>query len=217
MHQREFPFGLLPRGDQLVFGTLLLFDPLDGSSNADVNVAVGSIFSVLRCPDGVTAPDEGCFLQTGRAQVAAGFATYGPSTILVLTVGDGAHGFSLDPYMSSFVLTHPNIRIPEDTSEFAINVSNMRRWEPPVKRYIEECLAGKEGPRGKDFNMRWLASLVAETYRILTRGGVFLYPRDSRKGYGDGRLRLIYEANPKYKGTNKPFIQKIIVIGAVWW
>ncbi len=178
-----------PRGEYL-----LLFDPLDGSSNIDVNIPVGTIFSVLRCPKGVTDPDEECFLQTGRAQVAAGFATYGPSTILVLTVGDGAHGFSLDPYMSSFVLTHPNIRIPADTSEFAINVSNMRRWEPPVKRYIDECLAGKDGPRGKDFNMRWVASMVADVFRVLSRGGIFMYPRDTKNK--EGRLRLMYEANP---------------------
>ena len=178
-----------PRGEYL-----LLFDPLDGSSNIDVNIPVGTIFSVLRCPERVAQPDEACFLQTGRAQVAAGFATYGPSTILVLTVGDGAHGFTLDPYMSSFVLTHPDIRIPQDTSEFAINVSNMRRWEPPVKRYIDECLAGKDGPRGKDFNMRWVASMVADVFRVLSRGGIFMYPRDAKNK--DGRLRLMYEANP---------------------
>jgi fructose-1,6-bisphosphatase I len=178
-----------PRGEYL-----LLFDPLDGSSNIDVNIPVGTIFSVLRCPKGVADPDEECFLQSGRAQVAAGFATYGPSTILVLTVGDGAHAFSLDPYMSSFVLTHPNIRIPEDTSEFAINVSNMRRWEPPVKRYIDECLAGKDGPRGKDFNMRCVASMVADVFRVLSRGGIFMYPRDTKNK--EGRLRLMYEANP---------------------
>jgi fructose-1,6-bisphosphatase I len=178
-----------PRGEYL-----LLFDPLDGSSNIDVNISVGTIFSVLRCPQGVTQPDEGCFLQTGRAQVAAGFATYGPSTILVLTVGDGTHGFTLDPYASSFVLTHPNIRLPEDTAEFAINMSNMRRWEAPVKRYIDECLAGKDGPRGKDFNMRWVASMVADVFRVLSRGGIFLYPRDAKNK--EGRLRLMYEANP---------------------
>src|SRR5687767_11054282 len=178
-----------PRGEYL-----LLFDPLDGSSNIDVNIPVGTIFSVLRCPERAEQPDEACFLQTGRAQVAAGFATYGPSTILVLSVGDGAHGFTLDPYASSFVLTHPDIRIPADTSEFAINVSNMRRWEPPVKRYIDECLAGKDGPRGKDFNMRWVASMVADVFRVLSRGGIFMYPRDAKNK--DGRLRLMYEANP---------------------
>ena len=149
---------------------------------------------MLRCPKGVSEPDEKAFLQPGRTQVAAGFAVYGPSTLLVLTVGDGTHGFTLDPYMGSFVLTHADIRIPADTAEFAINVSNMRRWEPPVKRYIDECLAGKDGPRGKDFNMRWVASMVADVFRVLSRGGIFMYPRDAR--YKDGRLRLMYEANP---------------------
>ena len=176
----------------------VLFDPLDGSSNIDVNVSVGTIFSVLRCPKaasgGYCEADAKAFLQPGTAQVAAGFAVYGPTTMLVLTVGDGAHGFTLDPYMSSFALTHPDIRIPADTAEFAINVSNMRRWEPPVKRYIDECLAGKDGPRGKDFNMRWVASMVADVFRVLSRGGIFMYPRDSK--HKDGRLRLMYEANP---------------------
>jgi fructose-1,6-bisphosphatase I len=178
-----------PKGEYL-----LLFDPLDGSSNIDVNVSIGTIFSVLRCPKGVTEPDEKAFLQPGRSQVAAGFAVYGPSTLLVLTVGDGAYGFTLDPYLGSFVLTHPEIRIPADTSEFAINVSNMRRWEAPVKRYIDECLAGKDGPRGRDFNMRWVASMVADVFRVLSRGGIFMYPRDAK--HRDGRLRLMYEANP---------------------
>jgi len=178
-----------PKGEYL-----LLFDPLDGSSNIDVNISVGTIFSVLRCPKGLDEPGESAFLQPGRTQVAAGFAVYGPSTLLLLTVGDGTHGFTLDPYMGSFVLTHPGIRIPEDTAEFAINVSNMRRWESPVKRYIEECLAGKDGLRGKDFNMRWVASMVADVFRVLSRGGIFMYPRDAR--YKDGRLRLMYEANP---------------------
>jgi fructose-1,6-bisphosphatase I len=177
-----------PRGEYL-----LLFDPLDGSSNIDVNISVGTIFSVLRCPKGVE-PDEKVFLQPGREQVAAGFAVYGPTTQLVITVGDGAHGFTLDRETYTFVLTHENIRIPEDTAEFAINTSNMRRWEAPVKRYIDECLAGKDGPRGKDFNMRWVASMVADVYRVLSRGGIFMYPRDSKNK--DGRLRMMYEANP---------------------
>ena len=178
-----------PRG-----GFLLLFDPLDGSSNIDVNVSIGTIFSVLRCPEGVEEPDEKAFLQPGTSQVAAGFAVYGPSTLLVLTVGNGVAGFTLDRELGSWVLTQPKIEIPEDTGEFAINVSNMRNWEPPVKRYIDECLAGKTGPRGKDFNMRWVASMVADVYRILSRGGIFMYPRDAR--HKDGRLRLMYEANP---------------------
>ena len=182
-----------PRGEYL-----LLFDPLDGSSNIDVNISVGTIFSVLRCPknqDGSYCdPNEKAFLQAGRHQVAAGFAVYGPTTVFVITVGDGAHGFTLDRETYTFVLTHPDIRIPEDTQEFAINMSNSRRWEPPVKRYIDECLAGKDGPRGKDFNMRWVASMVADVFRVLSRGGIFMYPRDAR--YQEGRLRLMYEANP---------------------
>jgi fructose-1,6-bisphosphatase I len=177
---------------------LLLIDPLDGSSNIDVNISVGTIFSVLRCPKTAEGkycePEEGAFLQRGRNQVAAGFAVYGPTTVLVLTVGDGAHAFTLDRETYTFVQTHPDIRIPEDTQEFAINASNMRRWEPPVKRYIDECLAGSDGARGKDFNMRWVASMVADVFRTLTRGGIFMYPRDSKNK--DGRLRLMYEANP---------------------
>jgi fructose-1,6-bisphosphatase I len=177
---------------------LLLIDPLDGSSNIDVNISVGTIFSVLKCPKTAEGkfcePDEGAFLQSGRNQVAAGFAVYGPTTVLVITVGDGVYGFTLDRETYTFVLTHPEIRIPEDTQEFAINTSNARRWEPPVKRYIDECLAGKEGPRGKDFNMRWVASMVADVFRVLCRGGIFMYPRDAKNK--DGRLRLMYEANP---------------------
>ncbi len=182
-----------PKGEYL-----LLFDPLDGSSNINVNISVGTIFSVLRCPkmaDGsLCEPNEAAFLQPGRTQVAAGFAVYGPTTVLVLTLGDGAHAFTLDRETYTFVLTHPDIRIPADTAEFAINISNQRRWEPPVKRYIEECLAGKDGPRGKDFNMRWVASMVADVFRVLSRGGIFMYPRDTKNK--DGRLRLMYEANP---------------------
>ncbi len=173
---------------------LLTYDPLDGSSNIDVNVSVGTIFSVLRCPEGVTDPDEKAFLQPGVKQVAAGFAVYGPSTMLVLTVGNGVAGFTLDRDLGSWVMTQPKIEIPEDTQEFAINMSNMRNWPRPVKRYIDECLAGKTGPRGKDFNMRWVASMVADVYRILTRGGVFMYPVDAK--HTEGRLRLLYEANP---------------------
>jgi fructose-1,6-bisphosphatase I len=177
---------------------LLLFDPLDGSSNIDVNISVGTIFSVLRCPKtdsgSYCEPDEKAFLQPGRHQVAAGFAVYGPTTVLVITVGDGTHAFTLDRETYTFVLTHPDIRIPEDTQEFAINMSNQRRWEAPVRRYIEECLQGTEGPRGKDFNMRWVASMVADVFRVLSRGGIFMYPRDTKNR--DGRLRLMYEANP---------------------
>lgn len=175
---------------------LLLFDPLDGSSNVDVNVAVGSIFSILRCPDGACEPLETDFLQPGTAQLCAGYAIYGPSTMLVLTTGRGVHGFTLDREVGEFLLTHPNLRIPESASEFAINASNSRHWEAPIKRYVSECQAGAAGPRGRDFNMRWIASLVAETHRILMRGGVFMYPRDRKDLTCAGRLRLLYEANP---------------------
>ena len=175
---------------------LLAFDPLDGSSNIDINVSVGSIFSVLRAPEGVTEPIARDFLQPGAKQVCAGYAIYGPTTMLVLTFGHGVHGFTLDREIGEFIYTHPDLRVPEETSEFAINTSNSRFWEPAVKRYVDECLAGKSGPRGKDFNMRWIASLVAEAHRILLRGGVFLYPRDEREQSRSGRLRLLYEANP---------------------
>ena len=182
-----------PKGEYL-----LLFDPLDGSSNIDVNVSIGTIFSVLRMPEDDRGVDEGDFLQAGHKQVAAGYCIYGPQTTLVLTVGDGVAMFTLDREQGSFVLTQEDVRIPEDTKEFAINMSNMRHWDAPVRRYIDECLAGKEGPRGKDFNMRWVASMVADVHRILTRGGVFYYPLDAKiaaKG-GSGKLRLMYEANP---------------------
>ena len=184
-----------PRGKYM-----LVFDPLDGSSNIDVNVSVGSIFSVLRAPQEVidTKRDvvEADFLQPGAQQLAAGYAIYGPTTMLVLSVGAGVAGFTLDPNLGEFMLTHPDIRVPADTQEFAINASNSRFWEAPVKRYVDECLAGKTGPRGKDFNMRWIASMVAEAHRILMRGGVFMYPRDTKDPAKPGRLRLLYEANP---------------------
>jgi fructose-1,6-bisphosphatase I/sedoheptulose-1,7-bisphosphatase len=175
---------------------LLAFDPLDGSSNIDVNVAVGSIFSVLRAPEGAAEPAMQDFLQPGTRQVCAGYAIYGPTTMLVLTLGRGTHGFTLDREIGEFVLTHPDLAVPEETSEFAINASNARFWQPAIKRYVGECLAGKTGPRGRDFNMRWIASLVAEAHRILMRGGVFMYPRDEREASRHGRLRLLYEANP---------------------
>ncbi len=175
---------------------LLLFDPLDGSSNIDVNVSIGTIFSVLKKPEGSSGVDEKDFLQPGSQQVAAGYCVYGPQTTLVLTVGDGVAMFTLDREQGSFVLTQENVRIPEDTKEFAINMSNMRHWDAPVKRYIDECLAGKDGPRGKDFNMRWIASMVADVHRILTRGGIFMYPWDKREPEKAGKLRLMYEANP---------------------
>jgi len=174
---------------------LALFDPLDGSSNIDVNLTVGTIFSILRCREGVD-PEIEDFLRKGSEQVCAGFVLYGPSTIMVLTTGHGVNGFTLDQDIGEFILTHPNMRIPEETSEFAINMSNQRFWEAPVQRYIKECVSGEDGPRGKNFNMRWIASLVAEVYRILTRGGIFLYPYDTRNPDRAGKLRLMYEANP---------------------
>jgi fructose-1,6-bisphosphatase I/sedoheptulose-1,7-bisphosphatase len=175
---------------------LLAFDPLDGSSNVDVNVSVGSIFSILHAVRPGEAPRQEDFLQPGARQVCAGYVIYGPATMIVLTVGTGAHGFTLDPQLQEFMLTHPNLGVPEHTGEFAINASNARHWEPAVRRYVDECLAGRTGPRGRDFNMRWIASLVAEAHRILMRGGIFLYPRDSRPSGKAGRLRLLYEANP---------------------
>ena len=175
---------------------LLLFDPLDGSSNIDVNVSIGTIFSVLRKPTNSPAVTEADFLQAGNQQVAAGYCVYGPQTTLVLTVGNGVAMFTLDREQGSFVLTHENVKVPEDTQEFAINMSNMRHWDTPVKRYVDECLAGTEGPREKNFNMRWIASMVADVHRILTRGGVFMYPWDKREPNKPGKLRLMYEANP---------------------
>ncbi|MGE5331060.1 MAG: class 1 fructose-bisphosphatase [Nitrospirota bacterium] len=180
-----------PKGEYL-----LLFDPLDGSSNIDVNVSIGTIFSVLRMPEDDRGVDEGDFLQNGAQQVAAGYCVYGPQTTLVLTVGDGVAMFTLDREQGSFVLTQENVRIPADTQEFAINMSNMRHWDEPVRRYIDECLQGRDGPRNKDFNMRWIASMVADVHRIMTRGGIFMYPWDKREPNKPGKLRLMYEANP---------------------
>jgi len=196
--EMEAPFQIpanYPRGKYL-----LVFDPLDGSSNIDANVTVGSIFSILRAPQAVCDSGrdviETDFLQPGHTQVAAGYALYGPSAQLVLTVGNGVAIFTLDADLGEYILTCDQVKIPEDTREFAINSSNSRFWEPPVKRYVDECLAGKTGPRGEDFNMRWIASMVAEAHRILLRGGVFLYPRDNKDPDKPGRLRLLYEANP---------------------
>jgi fructose-1,6-bisphosphatase I/sedoheptulose-1,7-bisphosphatase len=188
-----------PRGKYL-----LAFDPLDGAIDTDVNVSVGSIFSILRAPQPVASGIAGLtregFLQSGAQQVAAGYAIYGPSTMLVLTVGQGVVGFTLDPLLGDFLLTHPDIRIPDDTDEFAIDASNNRFWEAPVKRYVEECLAGRIGPRGKEFQMRWVATLVAEAHRILMRGGVFLAPQVASKaddrGASSARPLLLFEANP---------------------
>jgi fructose-1,6-bisphosphatase len=190
----EAPYAIpaeYPRGRYL-----LVFDPLDGSSNLDVNMTVGTIFSVLRAPEGVTDPRVEDFLQPGTQQVCAGYALYGPAAMIVLTLGTGVHGFTLDPEIGAYILTHPNLRIEPDAQEFAVNTSNQRFWEPPVKRYVEECIEGKAGVRGKDFNMRWIASMVAEVHRILMRGGLFMYPKDTKDPAKPGRLRLLYEANP---------------------
>ncbi len=175
---------------------LLLFDPLDGSSNVNVNITVGTIFSILRSPQGVTNPKVEDFLQQGTRQVCAGYALYGSSTMLVLTTGHGVNGFTLDREVGEFFLTNPDMQIPAETSEFAVNMSNQRFWEAPVQRYVAECLQGVEGPRGRDFNMRWVASMVAEVHRILIRGGVFMYPMDEKLRSKGGKLRLMYEANP---------------------
>ncbi len=175
---------------------LLLFDPLDGSSNIDVNVSIGTIFSVLKAPEGVQTPTEQDFMQKGSQQVAAGYAIYGPQTMLILTTGNGVNCFTLDREMGSWVLTERNIQIPVDTQEFAINMSNVRHWYPPVTRYVNEMLAGKTGPLNKNYNMRWIASMVADVHRILHRGGIFMYPADKREPDKPGKLRLMYEANP---------------------
>ncbi len=174
---------------------LALFDPLDGSSNIDLNLTVGTIFSILRYDD---KPDPGLddFLKPGTQQVCAGFVLYGPSTIMVLTTGNGVNGFTLDQEVGEFYLTHRDMKIPEDCNEFAINMSNRQFWEAPVQQYVDECMQGVNGPRGEYFNMRWIASLVAEVYRVLTRGGIFMYPYDNKNPEQAGRLRLMYEANP---------------------
>ncbi len=182
-----------PKGEYL-----LMFDPLDGSSNIDINVSIGTIFSVLKAPDAAANRDivEADFLQAGKQQVAAGYAIYGPQTQLILTVGNGVYGFTLDRELGSWVLTQERMTIPADTQEFAINMSNQRHWAAPVQRYVGELLAGKEGARAKNFNMRWIAAMVADVHRILNRGGIFMYPWDAREPHKAGKLRLMYEANP---------------------
>jgi fructose-1,6-bisphosphatase I len=176
---------------------LVLFDPLDGSSNINVNVSIGTIFSILNRP--ADAGQSGAslsqmFLQPGSQQVMAAYVAYGPSTQLVISLGSGTAAFTLD--QGQWWMTTPRMQIPAETKEFAINASNARHWEPPVKRYVDEMLAGKTGPLGKDFNMRWIASMVADVHRVLTRGGTFMYPRDAREPDKPGKLRLMYEANP---------------------
>lgn len=190
----QIPFAY-PRGEYL-----LIFDPLDGSSNININTSIGTIFSVLRSPKRVTDRTENitpeAFLQIGRRQVIAGYVLYGPQTILILTFGDGVKGFALDPIANEFVLVYDNILIPENTKEFSINMSNQRHWKTPVRKYINDVIAGDQGPLKKDYNMRWIAAMVAEVHRILIRGGVFIYPSDSRESSKEGKLRLMYEASP---------------------
>jgi fructose-1,6-bisphosphatase I len=180
-----------PKGKYLMY-----FDPLDGSSNIDVNITVGSIFSIVECPEGVSNPVKKDYLRPGTEQVCAGFVLYGPSTMLIMTAGNGVNGFTMEPTTGEFILTHENITIPTDTAEFAINMSNQRFWEEPVQKYVDECMKGTSGNREKNFNMRWVASMVGEVYRILTRGGIFMYPKDNKDPSKPGKLRLMYEANP---------------------
>lgn len=175
---------------------IVAVDPLDGSSNIDTNVSIGTIFSILPGRRDLEDTANHQFLQPGSRQVAAGYVVYGPQTAMVLTVGDGTHIFTLDPADGRYKLTAARVQVPASTQEFAINMSNYRHWEPSVRAYIDDCLQGREGPRGKNFNTRWIASMVAECHRILMRGGVYMYPGDAREGYAHGRLRLIYEGSP---------------------
>ncbi|NDV86034.1 class 1 fructose-bisphosphatase [Aurantimonas aggregata] len=174
----------------------LAIDPLDGSSNIETNVSIGTIFSILPVTDAHRGDPKSAFLQPGSRQLAAGFFIYGPQLLLVLSVGNGTHVFIFSSSFGGFVELIGSVSIPERASEFAINASNYRHWEPQIRSYIDDCLAGAEGPRERDFNMRWIGSMVADCYRILVRGGVFLYPGDARKGYAKGRLRHVYEASP---------------------
>ncbi|MFN8832045.1 MAG: class 1 fructose-bisphosphatase [Labrys sp. (in: a-proteobacteria)] len=175
---------------------LMAIDPLDGSSNIDTNIPIGTIFSILPAPEETGPVEEAAFLQPGHRQLAAGFVIYGAQTSFVFSTGSGTHIAVLDPETDRFVMTQLSLVIPEGSREFAINASNYRHWHPPVQAYIDDCVEGADGPRGKNFNMRWIASLVADAYRIVVRGGVFLYPGDRRKGYERGRLRHLYEASP---------------------
>ncbi|MFT6917052.1 MAG: fructose-1,6-bisphosphatase I [Motiliproteus sp.] len=188
--EEDFPVACHPEGRYLV-----TFDPLDGSSNIDINVTVGTIFSVLEAQDGFDPADEHAYLQPGYKQVAAGYVLYGPSCILALTTGEGVNMFTLG-HNGEFYLTRAQVMIPETTQEFAINMSNQRFWEEPIQQYVQDLLSGEEGPLGKRYNMRWIASMVAEVHRILTRGGIFMYPWDAREPNKPGKLRLMYEGNP---------------------
>jgi fructose-1,6-bisphosphatase I len=189
--EMELPVAVQGTGDYL-----LLFDPLDGSSNIDVNVSIGTIFSILKKQDPSAPLQTSDFLLSGRHQVAAGYVVYGPQTTMALTLGDGVVMFTLNKETSEFLLIKDAVTISPSTKEFAINMSNMRHWADPVRRYVEECLAGTTGVRDKDFNMRWIASMVADVHRVLSRGGVFMYPWDKRDPKKAGKLRLMYEANP---------------------
>ena len=189
--EMELPVPVQGTGDYL-----LLFDPLDGSSNIDVNVSIGTIFSILKKQDPTAPLQTSDFLLSGRHQVAAGYVVYGPQTTMALTLGDGVVMFTLNKETGEFLLIKDAVTIAPATKEFAINMSNMRHWADPVRRYVEECLAGTTGSRDKDFNMRWIASMVADVHRVLSRGGVFMYPWDKREPHKAGKLRLMYEANP---------------------
>lgn len=192
--EMEAPYTL--RADSPRGKYLFIFDPLDGSSNIDVNISVGTIFSVLEAPDPGKDPGVEDFLQSGSRQVAAGYAVYGSSTMLVYTTGSGVHAFTLDPYLGELLLADRDLEIPAEAPEYAINASKRRFWEPAIRQYIQDCEQGKDGPLGQDYNMRWVGSMVADFHRILTRGGIFLYPRDLKKPDEPGKLRLLYEANP---------------------
>lgn len=196
MVSEEVPEPIAVRDDLPLGPYLACFDPLDGSSNIDINVSIGSIFAILPAREIKRTPETADFLQPGTALVAAGYCMYGPQTILVLTIGRGVVMFTLDDETGIFRQTAADVTVPREAAEFAINMSNQRFWEKPVQRYISELLAGKDGPRGKNFNMRWIAAMVAEVHRILMRGGIFMYPRDSRNPERAGKLRLLYEANP---------------------
>lgn len=175
---------------------IIAFDPLDGSSNIDINGQIGTIFSIYHARDDVAADDEAQFRQQGSAQACAGYVLYGPSTLLVITTGTGTHAFTLDATQGTFLLTAGNIRIPADTREFAINMSNQRFWQAPMQQYIQDLVRGETGPRAKNFNMRWNAAMVGDVHRVISRGGIFLYPSDNRNPKQPAKLRLLYEANP---------------------
>jgi fructose-1,6-bisphosphatase I len=175
---------------------LVSFDPLDGSSNTDINSLIGTIFSISHAPQWMKADDPSAFIQPGTQSVAAGYVLYGPSTMLAMTTGRGTHLYTLDKTHGGFLLTKANIKVPETTAEFAINTSNQRHWEEPIQKYVADLIAGSEGPRGKDYNMRWVAAMVGDIHRVLCRGGIFAYPFDKRNPKMPGKLRLLYEANP---------------------